>query len=729
MRLPIWNKILCKLQFFLRQLSHLSEISFGQTHKVSLESPESICMSSQSQFVRIAASSFGLGLFLMLSVTAFAQTNYYGTNGTEYAIAGLLPGDQVFPNVALNSTGGFVVWQDNVTDGKGWGISAMKINSTLSGTLSPFRVNVADTNDQENAKVALLKNGGAVFVWQGGVEGYQHIYAQFLSSSNTFLTTTDILVSAFASPASFQVNPAVAVLNNSNVVVVWGSYDQAGSNSLQDVYAKILSPTGLTVSNEFLVNQFTNFNQRTPAVTALAGGGFVIAWVSEQERQALSSLDNSFYVAGGAASVSSNEDIIATNYSYYTAAPQTASVDIYARLYQASGAPIGNEFLVNNNFDYCANPALAAASDGSFIISWSGLDPLNVTNDWDVYARPYSATDIAGNQVRVNTYIPNSQYAPQVSAIGLDYLIVWTSINEDGSSLGVYGQLVHNDGTFVGGEFRVNTTTVGPQMQPVVASDGVSQFLAIWTSFTGSPYGMDLYAQRYVNVAEVLQPMSTPNVWAPFTLSNNVYQPQLVVSWPSLLGISVSNFEVYVDGATSPAGLTATNSWTMTAANGLSTNSTHSFTVDYVTTAGGRSPQSPSASGTTWSGLNWGGIPYEWMAEYFGGYSPTTGKYTTRFWQPASSALAPNVTLLGVFMSGGNPLDSTTWLTSSVVQTSQGMFLAWNTQPGLTYQVQQTTNFTSWSNVGAPRYAAGTSDSIYIGGNAAGFYRIQCLNQ
>jgi hypothetical protein len=40
-----------------------------------------------------------------------------------------------------------------------------------------------------------------------------------------------------------------------------------------------------------LVNQFTNYNQRTPAVAALAGGGFVVAWVSEQERGRAQSSD------------------------------------------------------------------------------------------------------------------------------------------------------------------------------------------------------------------------------------------------------------------------------------------------------------------------------------------------------------------------------------------------------------------------------------------------------
>jgi hypothetical protein len=48
--------------------------------------------------------------------------------------------------------------------------------------------------------------------------------------------------------------------------------------------------------------------------------------------------------------------------------------------------------------------------------------------------------------------------------------------------------------------------------------------------------------------------MAAPFVYAPFTLSNGVYQPQLQVSWPSLLGISVSNYEVYVMAGTPMAG-------------------------------------------------------------------------------------------------------------------------------------------------------------------------------
>ncbi len=627
------------------------------------------------------------------------QTNYYAANGTEYPMVGSLPGDQMFPDVALNKSGGFAVWQDNVTDGSGWGISARRLDNTLSGTLSTFRVNALGTNDQENPRVAMLKNGGAVFVWQGGRQGSQHIYARFLTPTNTWLTTTDLVVNTFSK--NFQADPAVAVLNNSNVVVTWSSFDQAGSSSLLDVYAKVLSPSGATLVSEFLVNQYTNYNQRVPAIAALQNGGFVITWVSEQER------------------------VLAPNLGSNTALSSISqqvlpSVDIYARLYNSNGTAASSEILVNSSYDPCARPSVATATDGTFMVAWCAHDSENPTNGWDIYARTFSSSGTGGSVVAVNSYVPGDQYTPRLAVIGTDYLVTWTSLGQDGSREGVYGQFVHSGGGLVGSEFLVNSTTAGQQMQPAVASDGASQFVVVWTSYTGTAYGFDLYAQRYENVNSSIVAMSAPFVYAPFSLSNGVYQPQLEVSWAPLAGIAVSNYEVYVDGAGTPMAVTASNIWMMTAANGLATNSTHAFRVDYVKTDGTRSPLSAAASGTTWSGLNWGGIPVEWMEIYFG----TDITQWPQFNAPLASG---GPTLAQVFISGGNPLDSATWLTTQLTNSKQGMYLSWNTQPGFTYQVIYTTNFAAWSNFGSPRFAAGTTDSVYVGGNANGYYRVVLL--
>ncbi|HVU08822.1 MAG TPA: hypothetical protein VHG89_09795, partial [Verrucomicrobiae bacterium] len=611
-----------------------------------------------------------------------------------------LPGDQVRPDVALNTNGGFVVWQDNITDGSGIGVSARQVDSTLSGKLGIFRVNQTTTNNQENARVALLKNGGAAFAWQGGPVGQQHIYAAFVGSNNTFVSNTDILVST--NKNKFQITPDVAVLNNSNVVFVWASLNQAKSNSLEDVYARILSPVGKSVKGEFLVNQFTNYNQRSPVVTALSNGGFAVAWVSEQERSVVGGVGSGYVYAGQ---------------------PISPSVDVYARLYDGSGNSMGNEFLVNTDLNPCASPAIAAASDGTFMITWSARDLANANNGLDIFARTFSNTGAGGAVFRVNSYLYGDQYAPTISSLGTDYMIAWTSLGQDGSSEGVYGQFLQSNGSLNGGEFLVNTTTAGHQIQPVVASDGNSQFIAVWSTFTSGTINYDLLAQRYINSADYLPPMNAPFVYAPFIISNGVYQPQLQVSWPPLLGIPISNYEVYVDGATTPMVATPNNIWKMTAADGLTTNSTHSFQLDYVTASGHKSPRSPVAVGATWSGANYYGIPYEWMEQYYGS-DPAN-------WPANVNApLAPGgLSLAQVFLSGGDPTDSDTWLKTTLTNTPQGMFLSWNTQPGQTYQVQVTTDLTTWTNLGAPRFAAGDTDSIYVGGAPAGYYRVVFLRQ
>jgi len=651
-------------------------------------------------FIRRMVAGLGLAACLGAPILATSQTNYYGTNGVEYTVIGSLPGDQVFPDAAISPSGGFVVWQDNATDGDSWGVSARRLDATLSGTLGTFRVNAQGVGSQENAQVALLKNGGAVFVWQGGRLGYQHVYARFLTPTNTFLTTNDLMVNTITN--NFQINPAVAVLNNSNVVVVWASLNQASTNSMQDVYGQLFSPVGQKIGSEFLINQFSSFNQRNPCIAPLSGGGFVVAWVSEQQR----------VVA----------PVLGTNTTYLSASSVlTPSTDVYARRFSSSATASGSEFLVNQDLNLCANPSVSSAADGSFFIVWSGQDKSIITNGWDVYGRSFTSSGTGGMVSRLNSYQYGDQYASRISALELGYLVTWSSLAQDGSREGVYAQFINGNGGCVGNELRVNTTSVSQQIHPVVSSDGLNQFLVVWSSFAGLPNNFDLVAQRYLNVSSVLQPMSAPYVWAPFVTSNNVYQPRLVVSWPPLSGLSIANYKVYVDGAATPTVLLSSNQWTMTAANGLTVNSTHSFQVSYVTTDG-RSPTnySPSSRGTTWMGYSWGGIPYEWMVAYY-------GSDLTQWPSANGKAGGSGPSVSQIFLSGGNPLDPSTWLQTSLMQTSQGLFLSWNTQPGGIYQVQATTNFTTWNNLGQPRFSAGNADSIYVGGSSVGYYRVVLL--
>jgi hypothetical protein len=625
---------------------------------------------------------------LALGPAVVGQTNY-STYGTEYPIAGSLRGDQNMPQMALGTTGGYLVWQDNVTDGDGLGVSALRLDSSFSGMYSPFGVNSLGAGDQENPQVSLLKGGGAVFVWQGGTQGFQHIYARFLSANNLWLGG-DIQVNTF--PTNSQVNPVLATLANSNVVVAWASFNQASATSMQDVYAQVLSPTGQKIGGEFPINTTISYNQRNPAIAALSDGRFVAVWVSEQQRF----LDSAGDTAG--------------TYG-------TASVDIYGRLFSAAGVPAGGEFLVSTNSNLCSSPAVAAGANGNFIVVWAERGRTGDTNGWDIMGAPFNSAGVGNAARAINTTRFGDQYLPKISWDGMDYLVVWTSLGQDGSREGVFGQFLHDDASPDQGEFQVNTTWISQQMHPAVASDGQGRFLTAWTSYVGGAYGFDLYAQRYINVSQPLPPMDAPFVYLPFLVTNGVYRPQIQVSWPQQAGFSIDHYDVYVGGAL--AATVTTNLWVMTTGSGLVANSGYSIQVDYVTTSGRRSPLSAATSANTWDGQIYKGVlPVEWMAEYWG-YG--------NLWPNPNDHVPGGPTLLQAFLTGANPTDPTTWLRTAVSHTAEGYFLTWNPRPGLTYQVQTSTNLTTWQNLGSPRFAQGSADSLYIGLGRVAYYRVMWL--
>jgi hypothetical protein len=127
-------------------------------------------------------------------------------------------------------------------------------------------------------------------------------------------------------------------------------------------------------------------------------------------------------------------------------------------------------------------------------------------------------------------------------------------------------------------------------------------------------------------------------------------------------------------------------------------------------------------------------IPFEWMQQYYGNNISSWPAVT-------ADTDGDGMNTWQEFLAGTNPTNSASVLRMQISKTTQipqgqqfsqmqqGMYLSWNTQPGFTYQVQVTTNFTAWSNLGSPRFAAGSSDSIFVGGGSAGYYRVLLLRQ
>jgi hypothetical protein len=103
-----------------------------------------------------------------------------------------------------------------------------------------------------------------------------------------------------------------------------------------------------------------------------------------------------------------------------------------------------------------------------------------------------------GPEFRVNTYTTNGQFAGgAASDVAGNFVVVWSSSDQDGSLTGVFGQRYAGAGPPLGGEFRVNTYTTGFQAAASVASDSAGNFVVVWSSLGQDAGTEGVFGQRY----------------------------------------------------------------------------------------------------------------------------------------------------------------------------------------------------------------------------------------
>src|SRR5207244_2136918 len=126
--------------------------------------------------------------------------------------------------------------------------------------------------------------------------------------------------------------------------------------------------------------------------------------------------------------------VVAWSASTYDAATANYDTDVWARRFDASGSPIGGEFRLHvpTPLREEDEPALAAMSNGGFVAAWIGT----LRNDgtgYDIFARRFAADGTPiGNEIAVNTTTDGEQIMPAV--VGLSdaaFIVAWTSQSVD----------------------------------------------------------------------------------------------------------------------------------------------------------------------------------------------------------------------------------------------------------------------------------------------------------
>ncbi|CAH0210317.1 calcium-binding protein [Roseomonas sp. CECT 9278] len=262
-----------------------------------------------------------------------------GAGSTAEVAVATAAGNQRQGAIAGTSNGGFVVaWEDASQAVTGVSNTAIMARGYGAGGgalgAGPTRISGATGGVGGDAAPALAAGGTAlVAAWQDALPpdaAIDGIYGRGFTGALPAAVAGQPAQLDGGPLTAFMTDADVALLTNGVQVTVW---ERRVQNAPE--FTEIMLRRGAAVSQ---VNTTTAADQVNPAVAALAGGGFVVAWED--------------YSNGNA-----NADIRAR---VYDAAGVATSVDF---LVPTTAAAVGQQF----------SPDVAGLIDGRFIVTWSTL--------------------------------------------------------------------------------------------------------------------------------------------------------------------------------------------------------------------------------------------------------------------------------------------------------------------------------------------------------------------
>ncbi|HMJ92783.1 MAG TPA: cadherin domain-containing protein, partial [Allosphingosinicella sp.] len=418
----------------------------------------------------------------------------YGRRGGEFAVNKQLVGSQTTPSIAGFASGGFiVVWSttDPLQDGAGRAIKAQRYDSTGNAIGPEILVNTLAAGDQRSPSVTTLPSGGYVITWET-TDTTQ-------DGSGTAIKGQLFDPAGAGVGAEFRVNSqlvadqtksSVTGLEGGGFVVTWQTADPAQDGHTNAIKGQIYNAAGAAVGGEFLVNTGAVGVESLPSVTSLAGGGFVATWT----------------LGAG------------------------TSADIYAQVFNSSGAKSGGQFRVNSTTPFNQDfSSVTELSDGRFVVSWASWSSL-ASGDTEIRARLFSASGAPiGNDFVVSTTKTNPNggnfvfsSTPQVLDLpDGGFLVTWSHGSGDYISSSIRGQYFDSSGARVGTEFLVSTVSDRTESEPDIAIDGSGNLFAVWSSANSNFTDYDIRGQLYTpsGAPEIVSNGAGP--YAAVTLAEN----------------------------------------------------------------------------------------------------------------------------------------------------------------------------------------------------------------
>ena len=289
------------------------------------------------------------------------------------------------------------------------------------GDLVEFLVNEFTADDQHSPAVAAFNNGDFTVVWAS--QGQQE------SASYSNIVGRRYSADGIAGPGEYTVNttqnltqsqPDVAALADDGHVVVWSGHTDLVGWGESNIIGRLFAPDGVAAGDEFVIQPNTGSGgPATPSVTALANGGFVVAWRSQ---------------------------LGATDY------------DLEARVFNSAGEPAGAVISVNTTKPLVQqSPAVSAFPDSRFVVAWASEIQSGDGVDFDVLARVFDASGVGlSGEIVVNQSLLGDQLLPAVTALpNATFVVAWQDEMPVAQGTAVLARRFQSGGAPIAGEVLI----------------------------------------------------------------------------------------------------------------------------------------------------------------------------------------------------------------------------------------------------------------------------------
>jgi hypothetical protein len=408
-------------------------------------------------------------LFFLLLTTCLvaSEVRAQDPKGSELRINPRIAGMQWVPGVATAADGSFVVvWQvggDRLPLTGPVLVMARLFDAAGRPRGGEIRIAQHERTSFGLARVAMAADGHFVVVWGSGTERAPLALGRLFSAQGLPLGPAFRLAKG---TARVQEEPNVAMAPDGSFVTAWTQRVTGDAEVNTDVFLRRFSATGRPLGPEVLA--IGGYEEQSgPELALRPDGSIVIACVSWGG-------ESSFY-------------------------------DVEARLLDRSGAPLGDDFLVNDGPHPEVSqlePRLAVAADGRFAIAWTdqGADFDRIpdhTTSGDRYtgaAVRFFAADGTpqGPGLFANAFLEGAQSPGGISALQAGgFLVVWTSGGgQDGDGAGIFARVYGADGQPRGREYRINLNRAGSQTGGNLSIAPNGKGVVVWSGPDGDANGI-----------------------------------------------------------------------------------------------------------------------------------------------------------------------------------------------------------------------------------------------